>query len=45
MSFSPVMITSVTSKLGNEKGMECNEKLLMKDIVFLHFFTIERCYG
>jgi len=40
-SCSFVEITSVTSKPGKEKGMECNEKLLMKTCV-LSAFLYER---
>jgi hypothetical protein len=36
-SCSCVEITSVTSKPGKEKGIECNEKLLMKTYVLSTF--------
>jgi hypothetical protein len=41
ISCSAVVITSVTSKPGKEKGIECNEKLLMKPCV-LSAFLYER---
>ena len=34
---SCVEVTSVTSKPGKEKGIECNEKLLMKTCVLSTF--------
>ena len=43
ISCSFVEMTSVTSKPGKEKGIECNEKLLMKTCVLSAF--LYECVG
>ena len=45
VSFSSLEITSVRANPGKEKGMDGNEKLLMKHVFFLLFFTNQKLNG